>query len=92
MTNYTEIKVYEYLPESDSFGVAVVVNGKEEIRQVAASWFYEKWDEMREIGGKPFNADNSEMSVEDYCFAMIQGVHFHDSPEDLCYTFYRVNH
>ena len=88
MSQYIEIKVYEYLPESDSFGVAVVVDGKEEVRQVAASWFYEKWEQMNE------NAKNGYLnpqSIEDYCFAMIQECHFREEPTDLCYTFYRVN-
>ena len=87
--NFTEIKVYEYIPESDSYGVAVVVNGVEEIRQVAASWFYEKWEALMQ----DFNAKRkSTQTNEDFCFGIIQEFHFRDDPVDLCYTFYRVNH
>lgn len=89
MTKFTEVKVYEYIQESDSFGVAVVTNDKEETRQVAASWFYEKWEAMKD---NEATGCLKPQSVEDYCFAMIQEIHFREEPTDLCYTFYRVNH
>lgn len=81
----TEVRIFEYIEETDSFAVEV----NQSVGQYAAAWFVDKWEAMKK------NEESGCMnpqSVEDYCFAMIYEIHFKKEPLDLCYTFYRVHH
>ena len=81
----TEVKVFEYIEETDSFAVEV----NDHAGQYAASWFVERWEAMKD---NEATGCLKPQSVEDYCFAMIYEMHFKEEPVDLCYTFYRVHH
>uniref|UniRef100_A0AAU6W0T2 Uncharacterized protein n=1 Tax=Pseudomonas phage Nican01 TaxID=3138540 RepID=A0AAU6W0T2_9CAUD len=78
----TEVKVFEYSESRDQF--VVEVNGEK--KHIPAETFLEAFQTMNSIN------PSEQQTAESYCLGMIYNMHYQEEPNDLCYTFYRVNH
>jgi hypothetical protein len=81
----TEIKVFEYNENADSFNCTV----NEERREISAEFFFNQYTALQDNIAADFS---KPQSAEDYCLGMIYDMHFKEEPSDLCYTFYVVHH